>query len=172
MKNTTTLLFLLLLFPLFSFAQTDSLKVQKRPNYYMKKSWAITTGYQIYDYNFIEIGIARMNDSFEGYHRSTLIYNLSNEFKLSDDFLWGLKAGVWIGGGNAGMNLGLNLVNYTDFKENSICLRPEIGIGFSNFRIVYGYNLAMTNNDFNKINTHNIGLNILFDFKVLEEIRE
>ena len=74
-----------------------------------------------------------------------------------------------MGGGVAGMNIGLNIINYTDFRENSFCLRPEIGVGFGVFRIVYGYNFAITNKDFEGINRHNFGLNIMFKLKTIKE---
>ena len=67
------------------------------------------------------------------------------------------------------MNMGLNLINYTDFQENSLRLRPEIGIGFGVFRIVYGYNFALTNKYFEGINKHNFGLNIMLKIKTLKE---
>jgi hypothetical protein len=135
----------------------------------MKKDLTIITGYQIQKNHFAEIGIGIMKDGVVGHHPSTLIYGLSNELKLSSNFIWGLKAGVWMGGGVAGMNRGLNLINYTDFQENSLRFRPEIGMGFGVFRIVYGYNFAITNKDFNRINKHNFGLNIMLKIKTLKE---
>lgn len=68
-------------------------------------------------------------------------------------------------GGVGGMNVGLNLINYTNFKSNAIRFRPEIGFGFGFFRIVYGYNFAITNKHFEGINKHNVGLNIMIKLK-------
>ena len=93
----------------------------------------------------------------------TEVWNLSNELKLNDDFIWGLKAGLWKGGGVGGINLGLNLIHYTDFEESTLRFRPEAGIGFGSFRAVYGYNLAITNKDFTSINKHNFGINYMIN---------
>ena len=77
----------------------------------------------------------------------------------------GLKAGFWIGNG---YNLGINIINYSDFKESALRFRPEIGFGFGIFRIVYGYNLVLTNKDFTGINNHNFGLNVMIDLRKLK----
>jgi len=167
MKIAEILILTFFLTPLFGYCQSDSLKTNDSiyNQYYIKKDLVIITGYQIQQNHFGEIGIGLMKHGVVGHHSSTLIYGLSNELKLSNDFIWGLKAGLWIGGGVTGMNLGINLINYTDFQENSIRFRPEIGIGFGIFRIVYGYNFVITNNDFKGINKHNFGLNIMLKLK-------
>ncbi|NME72801.1 hypothetical protein [Flammeovirga aprica] len=156
----------------FSYAQTDSLTAfQKRAYYHKnKKSVALITGFQIQRNKFAELGVAIMNDGVEGYHMATSIVGITNEFKVHDEFVWGLKVGGWIGGGVGAMNMGLNIINYTNFKENSLRFRPEIGLGVSKFRLVYGYNLAITNKEFKGINEHNFTMHIMFDlFKLKEE---
>lgn len=162
------ILILTMLIPVLGYSQSASLKINDSIShqYYRKKELTIITGYQLQKNHFAEIGIGIMKDGVVGYHPSTLIYGLSNELKLSNDFIWGLKAGLWMGGG---MNIGLNLVNYTDFQENSLRFRPEVGIGFGIFRMVYGYNLAIINKGFDGINTHNFGLNIMLKLKRLKE---
>lgn len=164
--------FLILSFiPKIGFGQSESLNANDSIylQYYMKKDLTIITGYQIQKNHFAEIGIGIMKDGVVGHHPSTLIYGLSNEFKLSNDFIWGLKAGIWVGNG---YNFGLNIINYTDFKENALRFRPEIGMGFGVFRIVYGFNFAITNKEFEGVNKHNFGLNIMLKLKTLkEEIR-
>jgi len=171
MRQAGLFILLLTALPLFGRGQSDSLSTRDSlyHRYYMQKHMAIVTGYQIQRNHFAEIGVEIMKDGIVGHHPSTLIYGLSNELKLSSDFIWGLKAGVWMGGGIAGLNMGLNLINYTDFQESSLRLRPEIGIGFSVFRVVYGYNFALTNRGFNGINTHNFALNIMLKVKTLKE---
>lgn len=160
--------------PLFCYSQSDSLKTNDSiyRQYYMKKDLVMITGYQMQRNHFGEIGIGIMKNGIIGHHPSTLIYGLSNELKLSNDFLWGLKAGLWMGGGVSGMNLGFNLINYTDFQENSLRFRPEIGIGFGVFRIVYGFNFVLINKGFNGINKHNFGLNIMLKLKTLKEKKD
>jgi hypothetical protein len=78
----------------------------------------------------------------------------------------GLKTSLWIGNG---YNFGLNIINYTDFRENTLKFRPEVGLGFGNIRMIYGYNFTILNKEFTGINTHNFTLNILFDVKELKK---
>ena len=167
MKNYKFIILIKILLPFVVIGQDDTLIVNDSTshNYFIKKDLTLITGYQIQNNHFAEIGIGIIEDGVKGYHPSTLIYGISNELKLAKDFIWGLKASLWMGGGSAGMNVGLNLINYTDFNESSLRFRPEIGIGFGIFRIVYGYNFAITNKAFYGINKHNFGLNIMLKLK-------
>ena len=164
---------LLFLCTQFTFGQTNPPIQEDSLSYhlYMKKSLVLVSGYHLHQHHFGEIGIGIMNDGIVGHHPSTTVYELSNELKFSQDFVWGLKTGAWIGGGVAGMNMGFNLINYTDFKENTLRFRPEIGMGFGIFRLVYGYNLTLTNKGFKGINTHNFGLNIMPALKTIKETK-
>jgi hypothetical protein len=121
---------------------------------------------------FAEVGIGLKNHGVVVIHPLTTIYGLSGEFKVNElgkDFIWGTKAGLWIGGG---ANMGINLIHYTDFEASTLKFRPEIGFGFNHFRFVYGYNLTIVNKGFKGINTHNVGLNIIINLKKLKEIKE
>ncbi|ANQ48589.1 hypothetical protein MY04_1212 [Flammeovirga sp. MY04] len=153
----------------YSKATSDSLgsKEKMYNRYHMEKSLVLITGVQIHANQFGEIGLGVMKNVMAGHHPATFIYGVSNELKFSNDLIWGLKAGVWLGGG---MNIGLNLVNYTDFKNNSLRFRPEIGAGLWEFRIVYGYNFAITNREFEGINTHNFTLNLMLRVKKIKKI--
>ncbi|MFT5915859.1 MAG: hypothetical protein ACI81T_002362 [Bacteroidia bacterium] len=153
-------------FPGLGQAKNSSLNDSTHYQYYIKKDLTFITGYQIQNKHFAEIGIGVIKDGVIGYHPSTLIYGISNEIRISDDFVWGLKTGLWMGGG---MNLGLNLIHYTDFSDSSLRFRPEIGLGLGVFRIVYGYNFTLTNKEFSGINKHNFGLNIMLKVKSLGE---
>lgn len=127
-----------------------------------KKTVNLISGLHINQYTFAEVGIGFMRHKIVGHHPSTLIYGISNELKLSQDFVWGFKAGVWV---SNGMSAGLNLINYTNFNDNALYFRPEIGTGLGPFRLIYGYNLSLTDSTFNGINTHNISFQYLFNFK-------
>ncbi|MBR9861466.1 hypothetical protein GYB22_12130 [bacterium] len=135
----------------------------------MKKSLVLITGYQMHQNHYAELGIGIMHDGVVGYHPSTTIYGISNEIRISKDPIWGLKAGIWLGGGVGAMNIGLNLINYTNFKQNSLRFRPEIGLGFSFVRLVYGYNIAITQKEFQGVNSHNFTLNIMLNLKTAIE---
>jgi hypothetical protein len=56
------------------------------------------------------------------------------------------------------LDLSLAPVLYTDFSSTSLQLRPEIGLGGSNFDLNYGYNAALTNPAFTKLNRHLLAL--------------
>lgn len=55
---------------------------------------------------------------------------------------------------SGGLNMGLHLVNYSNFSENSISIRPEIGGGGFGIRFGYGYNFSLTNKDMEGVNKH------------------
>ena len=46
------------------------------------------TGYQISKYNFAEIGIGAKDDKLIGNKLSTIIWAISNEFKINREFIW------------------------------------------------------------------------------------
>ena len=79
--------------------------------------------------------------------------------------IWGLKAGVWIGG-TSGLNLlfEFNIKTKASFysqknMKNTVRFRPEIGFGFG----------VLTNKDFDGMNKHNFVLNIMIDLKKLNK---
>lgn len=123
-------------------------------------SLALITGYQGFKNHFLELGIGARKDWIVGHHPLTMVYGVSGEFKLHDDFIGAVKGTISIGGGASGMNLGLNLVNYVSANSSSFRFRPEIGVGVRLFRIVYGYNVAFTNENFPGISQHVFTLNI------------
>lgn len=137
--------------------------------YYLEKKVSIITGYQLQQNQFLELGIAIKDHGVNGPHSFTTIYGISNELKFisGGEFIWGLKTGIWAGDG---YNMGLNLINYTDFEESTLRLRPEIGMGWNFFRLVYGYNSALTNSEFKGINKHNLAINFTIGIKTLKTI--
>ena len=80
----------------------------------------------------------------------------------------GPKIGAWIAGGSGGMAMGLNLIYYTNFDQSSLRIRPEIGMGFGRFKVVYGYNIPLYNKAFEGINKSNLGIALLFSIKHLK----
>ena len=165
-RNCTVLFIIFLSLKIFGQAERKTHNDSLRNKYSFRTDLTLISGYQIHKNHFAEIGIGIKRDGIVGHHPSTIIYGITNEIKLYNGFIWGLKAGLWVGNG---YNLGLNIINYTDFKESALRFRPEIGFGFGKFRVVYGYNLALTNKEFRGINTHNFGLNIMFDLKKLNK---
>ena len=167
--------YLFIFFFLLSFSSWAGSVIQENNTYYFQpkkyKSLSLITGFQSGFHNFAEIGIGIKNDVIGLPHPSTSIIAISNEFRYDNNFVWGMKFGAWSGGGVGGTNIGINLINYTDFKENAIRFRPEIGLGFGGFRMVYGYNFSLVNKEFDKINSHLFGIHLLFDLKKLQEVK-
>ena len=48
----------------------------------------------------------------------------------------------------------LSPILYTDFRQSSLKLRPEIGLGLYNGGVTYGYNVGIINSTFQGINKH------------------
>jgi len=63
----------------------------------------------------------------------------------------------------------VNLNNYTDFKENQITIKPEIGLtAIGLLTVTYGYNFSLTKNDPFGLNGHYIGVDIHLKIKKLK----
>lgn len=133
----------------------------------MEKYISILIGYNQWNYGFAEIGLAKNQYGTVGVHPSAWAYFLSSEIKVDDKLMIGPKLGAWIGGGAAGMALGISMIYYTDLNEGTLRLRPEIGIGFDRFKMVYGYNILLANKDFEGINRHVVSLAYLIGVKKL-----
>ncbi len=158
--------FFLLTLIFFSFvlqAQTvDSFRIRLL---YKEKSLSILTGLSSGQYVFAEIGLSKITSGSDGHHPFMSGYFISNEIKLSDRTVVGPKVGVWAAGGMSGIAMGVNVIYYTDFKNGSLTFRPEVGIGMDLFKIVYGYNLQLTNKSFDRINTNLVSLVCFFKLK-------
>lgn len=128
------------------------------------KDLSLITGYQTgsSNSNFIEIGLGLKHEHLR-HHPAHAVFYLSNELLFVDNFVLGTKVGINFGANM--MDMGLSMIHYTNFEENSIRFRPEIGLGFGKFRLYYGYNFALTNRDFEDVNDHLVGINILLDLK-------
>lgn len=170
MKKRTPFLLLSVIFFIATSMFAQSVIQEKNVNlrFLEHKSISIITGFQTGTYSFAEIGIGYKRDVISAPHANTFILGVTNELKLNRDFVWGLKMSAWSGGGVGGTNIGINLINYTDFEKNAIRFRPEFGLGFGYFRMIYGYNFAITNKDFEGINSHLFGINVLLDIKNLK----
>ena len=55
----------------------------------------------------------------------------------------------------------LNFINYTNFENNQVCLRPEIGICYSSLiSLTYGYNFDVTGKDSFAAEGHVVAFNL------------
>jgi len=159
--------FLIFLFPSNTQGQEDTISTISKSfhEFSSKKYFSLVTGYYHQKNRFAEFGIGILEIGKMGYHPYSNAFSISNEIIFSEDFVWGFKATTWFSGGSSPFNIGLNIINYTDFKSSALRFRPEIGIGVFNFRIVYGLNVTITNDNFENINRHNFGVNVLFKLK-------
>lgn len=116
---------------------------------------------------FAEVGLAKYHNSTVGYHPSSAAYFVSAEVNLltGKNFIIGPKIGGWISGGAAPMALGANLIYYTDFKNSNLYFRPEIGFGLMRVKVVYGYNVRITDHFLDGIPKSNIGIVYLIPAK-------
>ena len=57
----------------------------------------------------------------------------------------------------------LSMINYTNFSNNQVCFRPEIGICFSSIiSLTYGYNFDLSSKDAFGAKGHVISFNLAF----------
>jgi hypothetical protein len=157
----------------FCFGQTESDSTESSIRYEvdLERHISVLTGINFKGNYYGELGLAINQYGRVGYHPSAWSIFVSNEFKIDDKILIGPKIGTWIAGGSSAMAMGLNLIYYTDFNQSSLRFRPEIGIGLFNFKVVYGYNISLTNKSFNGVNNSNFGIAILFGLKKIKSIQ-
>ena len=117
----------------------------------------------------MELGIARNTFGMIGHHPYADAQFISCELTRNNGWIIGPKIGAWVGGGAAGMALGINGIYYTNFNEYSVRVRPELGVGFGKWKAVYGYNIPLNNSDMVGVNKHNFTFARLILFNVLIE---
>ncbi len=123
---------------------------------------SLLIGYNFWKYHYGELGFAVSRLDKEDHHVGGFNIYLSSEIKIDRDLLIGPKAGIWLSNSIGG--IGLNLICYSDLEQTAWRFRPEYGLGMTRFKLVYGYNIALTNKDFKEVNKSNISLNILVSF--------
>ena len=150
-------------FNVFAQSITDTLSSGNKIS--IEKNLSILGGYNFWNNHFAETGVAINHFRIVGHHPADVAYFISNEIKIDNKLILGPKIGIWFGGG---IIWGLNLIYYTDFNQSSLRFRPEIGLGLGQFKFVYGYNIPVTNKNFEGINKNNISIVILFNVKKLK----
>jgi hypothetical protein len=130
------------------------------------KYLSLLVGYNFWDKHFVELGLAHNQLDMQGHHAFGFNYFASTEIKIDNDLVLGPKLGIWFS--NA-IGLGLNVIYYTDLDNTAWRFRPEIGVGLSRFKIVYGYNISLANKEFEKINKSNIAVMVLFGLKKVKD---
>ncbi|GGB00940.1 hypothetical protein GCM10011511_25330 [Puia dinghuensis] len=116
-------------------------------------------------YVFGDIGLSVNTINTTNIEPASGAWFVSDEVKFANKLLMGPKVGIWVGGGLA---FGLNMIYYTDFSQGSLVFRPEVGMGFSPFKLVYGYNAKLTNTRFEGINRNLVEVVYCFKLKKLK----
>lgn len=130
---------------------------------------SILSGYNFWASHYLEFGIAKNQYRKVGAHPFTSASFLSTEIRIDNSFLIGPKIGAWMSGGMSGLAMGVNLIYYTDFAQESLRLRPEMGIGVGKWKVVYGYNIPLTNGSFEAVNRSNIGIVCLIGVRKIDK---
>jgi len=144
------------------YSQTDSIRTKRIEKFYeyaidndttrldsiyssTTKSWGIIAGIGINEKINLELGYGRAFYGVIWHHWHFANYYLGSEFMFQNEtFLIAPKISFWCNGGSVPGALGLNLLYYTDLNHyNNFVFRPEIGIGYFKFKLVWGYNISL-----------------------------
>jgi hypothetical protein len=158
----------------FCFGQTEdgSTANRLRNGGDLERHISVLTGFNFWSNFYGELGLSINQYGRVGHHPAAWAYFISNEIKIDNKILIGPKIGVWAGGGVGGMAMGLNLIYYSDFEQSSFRIRPEIGMGFGRWKVVYGYNIPLTNKNFEGVNKSNIGIALMVGVKKIKTIQK
>jgi hypothetical protein len=152
----TALIFALFLASNFYAQQKDSLYPINHAVYTQKQTALLTAG-NFGANGYAEVGYAK-NYNIVGTHLPLANgYYFSAEVRPGDNFIVAPKAGVWT---SCIVAVGANAMYYTNFNEGSLCLRPEIGLNILNFRLMWGYNIPLTNKDMKGVNGSNLSVSL------------
>lgn len=163
MKLRSCLLFSFMMLSLAAGAQeADSVETNR---IVVERSIQVVTGGTIGKRSkFWEVGVAKSTYRKAGHHSASSNIFASVEMKIDglvnnkseEKFIIGPKIGAWLAGGASAMAMGANMIYYTDFTYGTLVFRPDIGFGFSHFKLVYGYNFRLTNDKLERLN-YNVG---------------
>jgi len=162
----------IVIFFLFASGLLFSQTGQPSKNYQTTKTTlAAHIGYQYYAFHGVELGFAHARYSKQGGIGYVRAYAFAGELIFNPDSVMAFapKASFWLTGGAYFLSMGASASYYINKSSSSFRIRPEIGFGLKRFRLVYGYNFALTGNDFVPVNTpHIVTFSALIDFKVLK----
>ncbi|MFT3678800.1 MAG: hypothetical protein QM791_00920 [Ferruginibacter sp.] len=142
--------------------------VKRRP-VNVTRSVSLLTGFCAGKYFFADIGIARNLFTQTGHHPFSSTTFISCEIRNSSQMIFAPKIGAWVAGGAGGMAMGINLLYYMQSGNSSLVFRPEIGFGFENLKMVYGYNARLTNRSFGYLLNRNL-FSMVYCFKLKKKV--
>ena len=132
---------------------------------YTTKSWGIIAGIGINEKGSMELGYGRAKYGVNWFHWHFVNYYFGSEFLYQNNmFLIAPKISIWGNGGSTPTAVGLNLLYYSDLgRYNNLVFRPEIGLGYHKFKLVWGYNISLNKRKFDIIKRNNISFIWYFD---------
>lgn len=80
-------------------------------------------------------------------------YSISTEHYINRNYIIAQKLATWTS--LWGFHMGIASLWYFDLeKNNSVRIRPEVGIAWGRFKYTYGHNIAITNKNMPNISKH------------------
>lgn len=157
----------LLFFCLFNHAlpaQTpaDSLKRPRAHQSLIRREFAILPGYTYSRGHYLDLCFAQHEYAISGHHPFSWAMYAGSEIRIDAPRLIAPKIGAWLGGG---MAIGCNLLYYTDFKEGSLRLRPEMGIALPVFKLMYGVNIPLTNKKMESVGRQAVSFGVIWGLR-------
>ena len=128
-------------------------------------SWGIIAGVGINDKVTIELGYGRAvyGSIWHHWHFSNIYFG-SEFIYRNEKSLIAPKISFWGNGGSTPTAIGLNFLYYTDLNHYSnIVFRPEVGLGYYKFKLVWGYNISLNKRAFDTIKRNNVSFIWYFD---------
>ncbi|MBI1307695.1 MAG: hypothetical protein GC181_13915 [Bacteroidetes bacterium] len=126
------------------------------------KTKVLHLGYNGFGNHYGEIGISWNRLKTLNEYQKLRAFQLGAEVGYNKNVLLAPKISIWRLGNKTPLLTGLNGLYYTNFIDQSIRIRPEIGFAFrSAIRVLYGYNFPVNGGDLKFINNHNICLSLL-----------
>lgn len=155
MKTLQRFTLLNLLLPLFLFSYAQESKPAIASSDWLDQG--ISLGFSGAGYLYGELGYFRSHIFEAGFPLVATTLNVAMEISHRDQFLLAPKIQGRIY--YSFFTGALSILYYTDTKDkSSLRLRPELGIGLWNFDLMYGYNLRLYQNEFTRLNKHQIGI--------------
>ncbi|MBG8555553.1 hypothetical protein [Hymenobacter guriensis] len=118
-----------------------------------RRETGVVLGLNYSRYLFGEVGYFRSSVyEMGGFEMNSTTLSAGSEFSYVDRLLVAPKVQARVQ--LFFLQASLAPILYTDFKQASLKLRPEIGLGLYNGGLSYGYNAGIVNNSFHGINKH------------------
>lgn len=132
-----------------------------RYSFHSRHYVSLLTAFNFSSNDFAELGLSLSTRKRVRKDTRGNALSLSSEISLRNKVILAPKLGIWTGNG---IGVGANMLYYTDMGSNtSLRFRPEIGIGEYNWKLTYGYNIALSGDGMSGVATHIVSLAVLWN---------